>query len=441
MRSVWRLVLVLSLVAAWAPDRTVAADISADIAAAASERALYGLPSDPETVESILGSGQDIGTDLWGMVLTAEEEEALELQDRMNFVGELDAQLLPFVRSLDIFAGAYFVPSQGGRLVVMLTRPDADTEARVAQLTPANSRGVEISYATHTFAELRTAAEKLATAWAGLSSIRIHSAVIDERTNSLVAAVRPSELSAAAGAAPRLGEILGVAVMVIGAEPDVELVCTSRINCYDPLKAGDRIDNADRAGTSCVFPEHCCTMGFHVVINNGTNDKQFLAAGHCRGNPPKPNDWWHNGYGPQLSYAATAYPASGRDFMRVNMDNAQASNDIYGSAAQVKLNAAPTTGQPICISLGMPNPNPIQCGTIANNWTYWYGSTYPDAQMWGASYSGISANPGDSGSPMYLVNVSWHANGATAYGMLSTSTKMSHVNSALNLFDASLITN
>lgn len=129
------------------------------------------MPSDHDSVASLLRSGADVGTAKWGIALSAAEEKELDLPGRMTFVIDANERLLPYVRSLEEYAGAYVVPADGGRLVIMLTSLDPEVSARIQELKPDGPRSVEVGLAKHSWEALTIAAGQARDAWDELSSI------------------------------------------------------------------------------------------------------------------------------------------------------------------------------------------------------------------------------------------------------------------------------
>ncbi len=162
-----------------------------------------------------------------------------------------------------------------------------------------------------------------------------------------------------------------------------------------------RIGNMIRRGflTSTWY----CTMGFHITI--GT-DHQFLTAGHC--GYFTPDTWYHKGLQPLNgglvgAELATLYADGGKDIMRVQMANSQASELIYGVGGNTHVNADwgdAQVGETLCRS-GARSDN-IDCGTLGARWTSWTSDTAnPDYTVWGGDMNGILLVDGDSGAPLY----------------------------------------
>lgn len=84
-------------------------------------RQAFGLPVDSDTMQRLADSRVDVGTDLWGIPLTADEESQLALGDRMAFADSVSERLLPAVRSLPTYGGAWIDQPGGSSLVIALT--------------------------------------------------------------------------------------------------------------------------------------------------------------------------------------------------------------------------------------------------------------------------------------------------------------------------------
>jgi hypothetical protein len=93
------------------------------VRAAAAERAIYGLPTDFETVAALLGGEGDVGSRLWGIPMSLEEAAATDIDGRMAFAARMADRVLPYARSRPHFAGAYFDQTHAGRLVIGFVGP------------------------------------------------------------------------------------------------------------------------------------------------------------------------------------------------------------------------------------------------------------------------------------------------------------------------------
>lgn len=399
------------------PITANAAPSTAAIKAAVAERAAFGLPSDYSTVEALLASGLDVGTPRWGIPMTAEEEETVDLPSRMTFAGYAQSAI-PFAQQLPDFAGLYFDQTHGGKLVVMLVGHGHEAEqAIIADLLPSEGPGVEFRTAEYTFAQLESAWSAADEAWK--SDTRLLAATIDVRANMVWLGVSEGDIAATAGMADEMGELLGVPVGIRVAESTEELACTDREHCTNPMKAGNVVRNDSENGPRC-------TMGFHVTGEGG--NRQFVTAGHC--GYQQPIDWYHKGMpgngfiGNRIS---NLYASHGVDIVRVNMPDSQVSKAIWGSAWLVEFARAPNTGEAICASLGVSNL--VDCGTVATAFASWTGGGC-GCQQQGAQASGLNGIPGDSGSPIYAI----FNQQDVALGSLSTDIYFAEIQDALNVW-------
>lgn len=207
---------------------TTIAGTEVDVIDAAAERAVYGLPSDPALVEAIIQSGADVGTDKWGIVLTAAEEAALDLPGRMRFVDELSESLLPYAAALPTYGGAYIDPAAGGRIVVHLTKADAAVTTRIRELAPQDNRGVEVKVVTHSFRALQDAANKAPATWEDVGTTALLAVGADEKRNALVVRVAAEDVSQATDDAAVVERRLGVPILILEGSVEKALACNTR---------------------------------------------------------------------------------------------------------------------------------------------------------------------------------------------------------------------
>lgn len=86
---------------AYATDPSIAAS-----EAGVETREAFGLPVDAATMAQLAAERSDASF-RWGFPLTDAEEAYLDIPGRMAFVQELEKDVLPYVRSLDSFAGVW----------------------------------------------------------------------------------------------------------------------------------------------------------------------------------------------------------------------------------------------------------------------------------------------------------------------------------------------
>lgn len=376
------------------------------LARAAEERARWGLPSDLRTVASVLEPGHDVGTEHWGIPMTAEEQEALDLLGRMAFANELKRAAVPFIDSLPTSGGVYIDQKENGGLVVLLTESSPEIEAEIAKRMPAASRGFRIAKATHTEAQLREALTRAWDVWQEVApAIPLQGAGLDIQENQVLFEVAPADLEEGRRALATI-EALGLMGVRVGVGPrapeeNQDTSCTSRDSCYSPTRAGTRIYK----GAIDSVAE--CTMAFHVVCNDG--DVEFVTAGHCGYGGS--NNWYiKDGTSDGLLLGTeqkTLYASGGQDIMRVQLPVAQKSHNIYGeSRVYGGSGACPIAGQAACASRGTSNV--VDCGTVRTTWTSWTSNT-AGIVVWGGDLNDIASEPGDSGSPVFdrLTSTLW----------------------------------
>lgn len=373
------------------PAGTTAYDASSISNEAIESRAIFGWPTDVATVGR-LRSGADVGTAKWGLAMTKAEET--DLRERMAIEQSLEAELLPFVRALPTSGGAWIDQLNGGRLVVTLTTSDEEIRDKIGQLLPATNRGLMFVLVDDTEAELVAAANAAEKVWADSgSSARLLGVTVDTAGNQLVLRFTDADLPKAFSTVDDVQTSLGVSVSAQVDEPDVDAACTSRANCYTPLKPGIHIHN----GAMPTNNGNICTMGFHISI--GT-DEQFLTSGHC-GILRTANDWYHSvNYGFVGNEIANLIGPGGKDVMRVGLLDSQATTGIYGQDGSVTGSALPTAGMAISVSLGYGS-NQVKTGTVDSIWTSWTSSVC-SCTVWGGDASWTTVG-GDSGSPVYRV--------------------------------------
>jgi hypothetical protein len=377
---------------------------AAELSAAIEDRAAFGLPSDPETIERIVLSGADAGSDAWGMVLTAAELKSLDLEGRVAFENAA-TDLIAHAESLPEFAGAYFDQKAGGQLTLQFTSiSDLDVDV-LRSLAPDNSREVAIVGAEFTRAQLRDALHRAVGVWKELvPDVEWVAIAVDERANSLRIEVPAADLSKVGSRVEQVSDRLGVAVSLTAGSSYSPAACTSRDSCYSPMKAGIRI----------IASPDVCTMGFHVT--SGSNRK-MVTAGHCSGAPGSPETWYHTTnviVGAELS---NRFGDWGTDIELVDINyDVQASHLIYGTSRQSHAVGNPATSELICASLRKSNA--YDCGTVNDNYVLYTmvlsGVTY---HLNGWDANGLAIQTGDSGSPMFKPD-SLGAE-AVAYGVVS----------------------
>jgi hypothetical protein len=365
------------------------------IAQAATERDSWGLSSDHAAVADLLGSKRDVGTARWGIAMTQEEEDALDLEGRMTFANQVKVAAVPFVNALATSGGVYIDQEQNGQLVVLLTEPSPEIEAEISARMPSSTRGFRVAKVKHTEAELRQALDQAWDAWKEIApSVGLEGAGLDIQNNRVVFEVAPADADGAQAFAAALGEKIGVRVGVEAMDQEsVDTSCTGRDHCVSPTKAGTRIYKGYVDG----YNE--CTMAFHVVCGDG--DVEFVTAGHCGYGGS--NTWLiKDGTADGLVMGTeqkSLYKAGGQDIMRVNLPVGQKSHQIYGeSRVYGGSGGCPIAGQVACASRG--HSDVVDCGTVRTTWTSWWSNT-AGVVVWGGDLNNVDSIPGDSGSPVF----------------------------------------
>lgn len=367
-----------------------------EVARAATERANWGLPSDGTTVASLLGSVRDVGTEQWGIPMTQEEQDALDLPGRMAFASEIKRSAVPFVNALRASGGVYIDQHQNGGLVVLLTESSEAIEAEIAARMPASSRGLRVARVTHTEAQLKEGWARAWDVWNEVApTLRLQGAGVDIKQNRVLFEVAPVDLEGAQGILAALEALLGVRVGVEARaeEEYMDTSCTSRDSCFSPTKAGTEIYKG------AIDSVSECTMAFHVVCDDG--DIEFVTAGHCGYGGS--NNWYiKDGTSDGLllgSEQKSLYVSGGQDIMRVQLPVGQPSHLIHGeSRVYGGSGACPIPGQAACASRGTSNV--VDCGTVRTLSTSWLSNT-ANITVKGGDMNDVLSEPGDSGSPIF----------------------------------------
>lgn len=356
-------------------------------------RMSLGLNADVEYVQNLRGSAEDVGSDLFNVPMT--QAEVNEMQERWDFASATRDTVLPYVRELPTFAGAFYDHSSNGDLIILLTAAEADVRNEISSLAPAG-RETRVEIVDYTQLELRESIRMVWEVWQAVGGPEIYTIAVDEPANAVRIEVALSELEEAEKVISELDSVIGVPMFATVGERPLETACTaSRENCHTPMKGGIIVRKGSTTGLAC-------TMGFQIVSGS---DVQFLTAGHCGYSGS--NNRYHQGYGYVGSEQATLYTNNGIDVMRVQMSDSQASDSLFGSAASINAVDWPTTGLWVCASLGISNSN--SCGNVTDNYTSWTGEAC-GCTIYGAQYT-ISTTDGDSGSPVYDGNLPYTAIG------------------------------
>ncbi len=351
----------------------------ADVEDMAYQRELLGMTGSSEHVSQLLRAAPE-SVDRYGFPMTSAE--VAEFERRQEVVDAVAESVLPAASDRPGWAGAYVDQARGGAVVLLYEQGAAVDEGTLRQLAGPQASELRFARVRYTEAELIAAREQLREAWP-IDEIPLSSVAVSHRDNAVIVSVAPSDLTAAAAvfAALTPPDMYRLAEE----EPGVDTACTSRDNCFSPMKAGIKIRKGSTTGV-------LCTMGFHVLVGS---DEQFVTAGHCGYSGS--NDWYHVGYGKIGAETATQFGSNGRDAMRVQMNADQDSNRVYNLFDPVTSARNPVQGESICASLGGSNAH--RCGSVTSAVTSWTSSTC-NCTVHGAdaSYTTIG---GDSGSPVF----------------------------------------
>jgi hypothetical protein len=391
-----------------------------DISRSQQQRALLRLPADEATIRQIAASGADVGTERWGIVLTAAEIVAIEA--RMQYAQAIDDQVASFVRGLASYGGMYFNQDDDGRLVVQLTEDDAAIRAAVERRMPAGPR-VAFRIVDHPYAALETATRQVFDIWSSLTDLPApyHSS-LDTRANLVRVLVDASILSQVQAIQPALEEALRVPVVVGVGRPAEPQACTSRDYCTNPIKSAVIVRKGSTTGTAC-------TMAFQVVKNG---DEQFLTAAHCALSGS--NNWYHKGYGFIGSEVQSLF-SSGYDAVRIGLPDAQKTNWMYGDGYVVGW-TWPAVGDVLIQNQAVSNT--ISFTEVLDDWLCW---SYSGQTLCGAKMEGVGGVGGDSGSPLYRFFTSQlYAVGINFGGDGSGNGLMTRVGDVLSRMGVSLVT-
>lgn len=342
----------------------------------------YGLPSSISEIQRIIDE-HGVAFE-WGFPLTPAELE--EIEGRLAIQQELSDDAILGFMALPGYAGFYFDHHNGGAPTVMATDPDTVRASIVDALPTGLEEMAVIAEAKYSWDELVAATHAIAHSGDPVVESQIHRVAIKVKSNriavSVLDATRTAEIES------RLSGITPVPIVMRVESLSEPEVCTSRANCYSPMKAGVEVWGGG-AGS---------TLGFG--ISHG-GDRQYVMAGHHSA-----SSYTHS----TLTIGSTAeneYYDDGIDARAIYASDSQVSDDIFVSTTfmrDVIGTKYPSVGLSVCMS-GMHN---VDCGTVQDNYLLYSTSAVSD--LLGASADYYSQS-GDSGAPVYFIS------GSSAYAV------------------------
>lgn len=353
--------------------------LEGELRQAVESRSALGFSADPALVTTYLDAETTTDSLLPGIPLTTEETD--EMTTRMAFMAEANETVVPFVKELPTFGGAYFDHQADGRLVVLLTEVDDTTQNDILALAPSGQT-ISVEQVNYTETQLRDALPKAWEIWRGLGGPQAYSIAVDTPANAIRIDVDPDALEAAEKLVSEVTDVLKVPVFIGIGEQPTDTSCSGREDCTDPMRAGTIV----RSNSGKI-----CTMGFHIRV--GT-DEQFLTAGHCGYSSSE--NWNHAGYGFIGTAEQTLYPDQDRDIMTIDIPDDQDSNKLYTITDTYADTGSPILGGVVCADLGRSDV--FICGTVQDDFASWISSNC-NCVVYGAD-SSLNTIPGDSGSPI-----------------------------------------
>jgi hypothetical protein len=390
-----------------APGHVIATD--KDLIDAAATRAQLGLDASLERVASLKESSADVGSDSWGIPMTAAEAAEIDLPGRMDFADRVDQHAREYLESLPGYAGHYFDQADGGRLTVNVTDNGSSVADELGRLLGDSKFAFGTALVDDSMKALMAALDSASGAVERLAPGRVlMSSGLNVRGNAIFLGFDKESMASGIPVAA-LSEALGVDVEIRVASYEDPAACgagADRDHCTAPMKAGIFI--YDNSGG--------CTMGFHVIRPGG--DKQFVTAGHCGWNSAPA--YFHTGYmngtvkiGDEVD---TVYHQNGQDIQRVTLVANHETDLIFDQAGDVTgSGGTPQDGEVLCASLGVTDN--VVCAVVTEPWiSYSFSAEWGGFDLWGGD---MAFNPtgGNSGSPIYRIN---SGNSLRAIGVLSS---------------------
>jgi hypothetical protein len=358
-----------------------------------------------------------------GYPLTPAEQD--ELSRRLNYQYVVGDKEIAFFSDLPGFAGFFFDHSNGGRPTVLATDPWAAKAAIEQEIERDVADNVTVRRAEYSWTELTDLVDQIAGAQPGpefnsLDRSEVLSVGVRVADNAVEVSVATEDAAESVFAA--IGRTTTVPLEVVVTEAPSDDVCTSRWNCYSPLKAGVGI-TGNTGGSS--------TLGFGI---KNPSDEQYLVSGHNLG-----TSFTH----PPLSVGSvyeSLYYDYGFDAKAITASDSQVSNKLYVSSTYTRSvvgyrNAS--SGLYVCMS-GLSSG--VRCGNVTDTYEIWVSNT-TGYHMQGAVANYYAAS-GDSGGPVYqylsnnrayAVGLHAHSSGSNRY--------FAKIGDVLAHLGASLVTN
>lgn len=372
---------------------TVVAGLAGTTAAAAGPKAPLGGGNQALEQGSPVAAAAKAYRDAYPQLTQAQAERAARQQETRK---SLHARITAG-SGARTFAGAWYDAPTNTTHVAATTDAARSLATRAGQ---ALGLTVTTHAATRSFAQLEAAAATLRKSKTGLGKVAAGHVGIDVKTNSVVAAVPKSQLTALRRQAAGVRLVAKPASRV-----EADYGCTSRAACDYTIRAGSMLWRGS-AGNNV------CSVGFTGRQTN--NQRWVYTAGHCsNGNGVT----WGTGtayIGPM--YASVDSGAYDAAIIRVTNPwfAYDQGGEIYHS---VYVNGvAPTlsyiwAGDTVCLSANYTNPTgPNFCGVVGTN---------SDPAVRGmVRVNGLDACGGDSGGGWYWLT---SAGKRIAYGLHSRS--------------------
>ncbi|MFN3217641.1 MAG: hypothetical protein ACE367_14190 [Acidimicrobiales bacterium] len=380
----------------------------------------FGLPADVDTIADRLDTADaEQAMAVFGMPLS--EDEFAVVAARQQFGIDVEP-LLQWVQEHPEYAGAAFRLGRDGGLDVYVTTDALAAEVRKRGEALGLDHPIAAIVVEHSWQELQKVMDD---AWAAAPE-EVHSVGIDTSANRVTVEIHQSVVDRAEVRLD-IEEAVDVPVTVTAAPAPDAQACNNRQDCWAPkLRPGVRLTMGSR-----VFDVgRRCTMGFHVRVD-GTNDEQFLTAGHCAratsasvtsfrrayhwSLPGVAGDQGRIGTQVATAFVTASAPNYGFDVARFQMPDKRATDRIYRispSTMKIVTNLRyPRENDYICFSpsvsrnVAAPESATLSCGRITVEDTYWTISSQNNncgnCRVRGARHDVGTTTSGDSGAPVW----------------------------------------